>query len=157
MRLGLHRHRPRLFGVGEKKKPTDCKLDGGCTTAEELELDISSSSVMSSTMKDASHRSSSGGTHHHHLDHHPCVTEEEGHPEECDFMDDSDRSDMFKPTVMKPMMARLDALQMQQKIQGMNHPDVLFALKHLARAHRRRGELEQAKLVEEMLHAGHST
>mmetsp|Transcript_98128 Transcript_98128/g.147167 ORF Transcript_98128/g.147167 Transcript_98128/m.147167 type:complete len:104 (-) Transcript_98128:78-389(-) len=76
-------------------------------------------------------------------------THEEGVHEapELSNLDDSERS------AIKPMMARLDALQIQQKIQGMNHPDVLFALKHLARAHRRRGEIEQAKLVEEMLHA----
>jgi hypothetical protein len=55
---------------------------------------------------------------------------------------------------IQPMMARLDALQIQQQMQGMNHPDVLFALKHLARAHRRRGETQQAQLVEEMLRAG---
>lgn len=52
---------------------------------------------------------------------------------------------------IRPMMARLDALQIQQQLQGMNHPDVLFALKHLGRAHRRRGEMEQAQLVDAML------
>jgi hypothetical protein len=54
---------------------------------------------------------------------------------------------------IKPMMARLDALQIQRQRQGMNHPDVLFALKHHGRAHRRRGELQQAQLVSEMLQA----
>ena len=32
---------------------------------------------------------------------------------------------------MQPMMARLDALQIQQELYGMNHPDVIFSLKHL--------------------------
>jgi hypothetical protein len=56
---------------------------------------------------------------------------------------------------IKPMMARLDALQIQQQMQGMNHPDVLFALKYLAQAHRRRGEFQHAHLVEEMLRERH--
>jgi hypothetical protein len=51
-----------------------------------------------------------------------------------------------------PIMARLDALQMQQQLQGMNHPDVLFAWRHLARAHRRRGEIELSDRIEEMIH-----
>jgi hypothetical protein len=54
---------------------------------------------------------------------------------------------------IKPMMARLDALQIQQQMQGMNHPDVLFALKHHGRAHRRRGDLQEARLLGEMLQA----
>ena len=58
---------------------------------------------------------------------------------------------------IKPLMARLDALQIQQQMQGMNHPDVLFALKHLAQAHRRHGEFQQAQLVEEMLRDTHHT
>jgi hypothetical protein len=53
---------------------------------------------------------------------------------------------------MCPIMARLDALQIQQQLQGMNHPDVLFALRHLARAHRRRGEIELSDRIEEMIH-----
>lgn len=52
---------------------------------------------------------------------------------------------------MQPMMARLDALQIQQELYGMNHPDVIFSLKHLGRAHRRRGEFQQARLIEEMV------
>jgi hypothetical protein len=56
---------------------------------------------------------------------------------------------------MQPIMARLDALQIQQELYGMNHPDVLFSLKHLGRAHMRREEFQQARLVEEMVRAGH--
>jgi hypothetical protein len=55
---------------------------------------------------------------------------------------------------MELMMARLEALQIQQKLYGMNHPDVLFSLKHLGRAHTRRGEFQQARLIEEMVRAG---
>jgi len=47
--------------------------------------------------------------------------------------------------------ARLDALQILQQLQGMNHPDVLFAVRHLARAHRRRGDIELSLLIEEMV------
>lgn len=50
-----------------------------------------------------------------------------------------------------PMMARLNALRIQQQLQGINHPDVLFALRHLARAHRRRGEAELADLLDEII------
>jgi hypothetical protein len=56
---------------------------------------------------------------------------------------------------IKLMLARLDALQIQQELYGMNHPDVLFSLKHLGRAHTRRGEFQQARLIEEMVRAGH--
>jgi hypothetical protein len=51
----------------------------------------------------------------------------------------------------KTMMARLDALQIQQELYGMDHPDVTFSLKHLGRAHTRRGEFQQARLIEEMV------
>jgi hypothetical protein len=54
-------------------------------------------------------------------------------------------------TDLNPMMARLDALQTQQQLQGMNHPDVLFALRHMARAHRRRGEIKLSLLIEQMI------
>ena len=54
---------------------------------------------------------------------------------------------------MNAMMARLEAIAMQQRLQGMSHPDVLFSLKHLARAHRRRGEINQSLLIEEMIHS----
>ena len=66
---------------------------------------------------------------------------------------DHDVHESSNEDMLKPMWARLDALQMQQELQGMDHPDVIFSLRHLGRAHRRRGELQQAKLVEEMIHA----
>ena len=52
-----------------------------------------------------------------------------------------------------PMTTRLQALQVQQQLQGVDHPDVLFSLKGLSKAHMRRGEYHQAKLVEEMIFA----
>ena len=55
---------------------------------------------------------------------------------------------------MQPMTARLDAIQIQQELYGMNHPDVIFSLKHLGRAHTRRGEFQQARVIEEMLRTG---
>ena len=55
---------------------------------------------------------------------------------------------------LQPMMARLNALQKQQQIQGMHHPDVLFAFKHLARAHRRHEDLEKARFVDDILRDG---
>lgn len=142
-------HKKKSF-VGSDDDGRGCKLEcgGGCTESEELELDISSSTVLStvppSTKKDS-----------HRLHHHCADTPEES-PEEEEHHDDLEYSQRGDSSRMRPMMARLDALQMQQKIQGMNHPDVLFSLRHLARAHRRRGEIEQARLVEEMLHAGQS-
>lgn len=57
---------------------------------------------------------------------------------------------------LRPMTTRLQALQIQQKLQGMDHPDVLFSLRGLSRAHIRRGELQQAQLVEEMILASHN-
>lgn len=51
---------------------------------------------------------------------------------------------------------RLDALRIQQQLQGANHPDVLFASKYLGYAHRRRAELQHAttaKPVEAVLRA----
>jgi hypothetical protein len=138
MRLKLHktmgRSFPRFFSSANSRKNSldmdECKL-GGCTEVEELDASISLSVTFGGTPEKGAH---------------PEDTEDT--PELC-ILDDSEIS------YIKPMMARLDALQIQQSIQGMNHPDVLFTLKHLARAHRRRGELEQAKLVEEMLHASH--
>jgi hypothetical protein len=37
--------------------------------------------------------------------------------------------------IHQPMMARMDALRIQQELYGMDHPDVLFSLKQLGRAH----------------------
>lgn len=54
---------------------------------------------------------------------------------------------------MRPMMTRLQALQVQQELQGMDHPDVLFSLKGISKAHVRRGEYLQAQLVEEIISA----
>lgn len=51
------------------------------------------------------------------------------------------------------MMTRLQALQVQQQLQGVDHPDVIFSLKGLSKAHMRRGEYHQAKLVDEMIFA----
>jgi hypothetical protein len=134
MKLKLHKTMrgafPRFFSAkGEKKSShvDNCKLEGN-TEMEELDASISSSVA-------------SQGVRGKDLQ----VDDSEGRSEGC-ILDDCERNRI------KPMMTRLDALQIQQKIQGMNHPDVRFALKHLARAHRRRGEYEQAKLVEDMLH-----
>lgn len=52
---------------------------------------------------------------------------------------------------LKPMVTRLEALQIQQELQGMDHPDVIFALRGLSKAHLRRGEFREAQLVEEMI------
>jgi ribosomal 50S subunit-associated protein YjgA (DUF615 family) len=86
------------------------------------------------------------------------ITEETGysffHDEDNEAAKMSHPEDPAEMGRIQPMMARLDALQIQQQMQGMNHPDVLFAMKHLARAHHRRGETQQAQLVEEMLRAG---
>jgi hypothetical protein len=86
------------------------------------------------------------------------ITEETGsiisHDDDNETAKMSHPEDIVEMGRIQPMMARLDALQIQQQLQGRNHPDVLFALKHLARAHHRRGETQQAQLVEEMLRAG---
>lgn len=55
------------------------------------------------------------------------------------------------------MMTRLQALQVQQELQGVDHPDVIFSLKGLSKAHMRRGEYHQAKLVEDMIFASQNS
>jgi hypothetical protein len=52
-----------------------------------------------------------------------------------------------------PMRTRRQALQVQQQLQGVDHPDVLFSLKGLSKVYMRRGEYLQAMLVEEMIFA----
>jgi len=54
---------------------------------------------------------------------------------------------------LRPMMARLEALQIQQELLGMDHPDVIFALRGIGKAHMRRGEFQEAQLVDEMIFA----
>ena len=84
-------------------------------------------------------------------------------PRERDAMNDSQcgadlRSlsmDETQAQKMTPMLARLQAVEAMQELYGdTNHPDVLFSLKHLGNAHRRRGELQQAQLVDERVQAG---
>lgn len=48
--------------------------------------------------------------------------------------------------------ARMDAVKQLQGIEGNSHPDVLFAMKYLARAHRRNGDLLVSQQMEEIIH-----
>ena len=45
----------------------------------------------------------------------------------------------------KSMTARLDALRIQQQLQGMNHPDVIFSMNRLGRAKGLRDEAQKGK------------
>ena len=51
--------------------------------------------------------------------------------------------------------ARMSALKQLQQIEGNSHPDVLFAMKYLARAHRRNGDVVISQQMEEIIHTQH--
>jgi len=51
--------------------------------------------------------------------------------------------------------ARMSALKQLQEIEGNSHPDVLFAMKYLARAHRRNGDVVVSQQMEEIIHTQH--
>ncbi|CAJ1966887.1 unnamed protein product [Cylindrotheca closterium] len=51
--------------------------------------------------------------------------------------------------------ARMSALKQLQQIEGNSHPDVLFAMKYLARAHRRNGDVVVSEQMEEIIHSQH--
>lgn len=48
--------------------------------------------------------------------------------------------------------ARMDALKQLQQIEGNSHPDVLFAMKYLARANRRNGDVHVSEQMEEIIY-----